>query len=143
MAKYKYIVVPLLTLVLSQFVKFIIESIKQKKLVWKRLFNGSGGMPSSHTAFSTSITCLVGLNLGFDSPLFGVSLVFMLIIMYDAKGLRAQAGKHAVAINALYTKVSKKKDHIIFEEELGHNPIEVYAGILFGVICALLLNLLF
>ncbi len=143
MNNYKYILIPLLTLVLSQLIKFIIESIKKHKLVWARLFNGSGGMPSSHTAFTTSITFLVGLNLGFDSPLFGVSLVFMLIIMYDAKGLRAQTGKHAVAINDIYAKTLRKEKHELYNEEVGHKPIEVYMGILFGIICAIVFNMIF
>lgn len=143
MNHYKYILVPLITLFLCQFIKFLIESIKCHKLVWGRLFNGSGGMPSSHTSFSISITFLIGLNLGFDSALFASSLVFSLIIIYDAMGLRQQTGKQAIAINRLLDHVFEDKCYEHLKEQLGHRPLEVLAGIIFGILCALLLNLVF
>lgn len=141
MVSYKYILVPIITLILSQLIKFILESIMCHKLVWGRLFNGSGGMPSSHTSLCISITTLVGLNLGFDSPLFGVALVFSLIIMYDAMGLRMQSGKHAEAINKLLDQVFENDNYKHLKEQLGHKPMEVLGGIVFGVICAVVLNI--
>lgn len=143
MGNYKYILVPIVTLILSQLIKFILESIKCHKLVWGRLFNGSGGMPSSHTSLCISITTLVGLNLGFDSPLFGVSLVFSLIIMYDAMGLRMQSGKHAEAINKLLDQVFEEDNYKHLKEQLGHKPMEVLGGLVFGIISAILLNMIF
>lgn len=143
MGNYKYILVPIVTLILSQLIKFILESINCHKLVWGRLFNGSGGMPSSHTSLCISITTLVGLNLGFGSPLFGVSLVFSLIIMYDAMGLRMQSGKHAEAINKLLDQVFVDDNYKHLKEQLGHKPMEVLGGIVFGIVSAILLNRLF
>lgn len=143
MNHYKYILVPLITLFLCQFIKFLIESIKCRKLVWGRLFNGSGGMPSSHTSFSISITFLIGLNLGFSSALFASSLVFSLIIIYDAMVLRRQTGKQAVAINNLLDHLFEDKGYERLKEQLGHRPLEVLVGIIFGILCAFLLNLVF
>lgn len=143
MTNYKYILVPILTLILSQFIKFIIESINQKKLMWGRLFNGSAGIPSSHTAFCISITTLIGINEGFSSALFGACLVFSLIVIYDSLELRMQSGIHAENINKLFDKVFYDDNYKHLKEKLGHNPIEVLCGIIFGVICALLLNLFF
>ena len=51
--KYKFVLVPFITLLMCQTIKFILESIKNKKLIWNRFFNGTGGMPSSHTSFAT------------------------------------------------------------------------------------------
>ena len=90
MNEYKFLLVPLMTLLICQTLKFIIESIISKELVWGRLFNGTGGMPSSHTSFSSSLTMMLGLNLGFDSPMFAISLVFTFIVSYDAMGLRME-----------------------------------------------------
>ena len=80
MNDYKFLLVPVITLLICQTLKFTIESITTKELVWGRLFNGTGGMPSSHTSFSTSLTMMLGLNLGFDSPMFAIALVFTFIL---------------------------------------------------------------
>ena len=140
---YKYITIPLITLVLCQIIKFGIESIKSKKLKWGRLFNGSGGMPSSHTSFSTSITMLMGLNFGFDSPF--LPLVFTLIVAYDAMGLRMQSGKQAEAINLIVDELFSNDIKVNFgklKEELGHKPLEVVGGIMLGIISALFFNII-
>ena len=142
---YKYITIPLITLVLCQLIKFGIESIKSKKLKWGRLFNGSGGMPSSHTSFSTSITMLMGLNFGFDSPFFALPLVFTLIVAYDAMGLRMQSGKQAEAINLIVDELFSNDIKVNFgklKEELGHKPLEVVGGIMLGIISALFFNII-
>lgn len=142
---YKYITIPLITLVLCQIIKFGIESIKSKKLKWGRLFNGSGGMPSSHTSFSTSITMLMGLNFGFDSPFFALPLVFTLIVAYDTMGLRMQSGKQAEAINLIVDELFSNDIKVNFgklKEELGHKPLEVVGGIMLGIISALFFNII-
>ena len=79
--KYNYIIVPFISVLLTQIIKFIIESIKHKKFDIVRLISGSGGMPSSHNAFVFSLTTLIGINEGIDSVLFAISLIFSLIIM--------------------------------------------------------------
>ena len=138
---YKYITIPLITLVLCQIIKFGIESIKSKKLKWGRLFNGSGGMPSSHASFSTSITMLMGLNFGFDSPFFALPLVFTLIVAYDAMGLRWESGKQAEAINLIFDSFVKgkpKKGFKRLKEQLGHKPLEVIVGVILATTVALI-----
>ena len=94
----KYVVFGIFTIL---GIKFILESIKCHKLVWGRLFNGSGGMPSSHTTFSSSLAMLIGYKLGFDTPIFAVALIFTFITSYDALGIRYESGKQAIAINYL------------------------------------------
>ena len=121
MEKYKYLLVPIITLLMCQTVKFTIESILNRKLIWGRLFNGTGGMPSSHTSFSTSLTMMIGLNEGFSSPLFAISLVFTLIVSYDAMGLRMESGKQAGAINKLFDETFKDGNMTKLKEKLGHN----------------------
>ena len=140
MENYKYIIVPFVTLVLCQLIKFTIESFNTKKLVWGRLFNGSGGMPSSHTSFSMSLTTMIGLSFGFDTPLFAVSLIFCFIVAYDAMGLRFESGKQAEAINLLLDEVFEKEGFKHLKEQLGHKPLEVLMGFLLGIIVALFFN---
>ena len=137
MREYKFLVVPFVTLLVCQTLKFIIESIINKKIVWGRLFNGSGGMPSSHTSFSMSLTMMIGLNLGFNDPLFAIALVFTLIVSYDAMGLRMESGKQAEAINRIFDEIFKDQGIKKLKEKLGHKPQEVIAGIILGIISAI------
>lgn len=141
MIEYQYLLCPFVTLLICQLIKFTIESIRDKKMNFGRLFNGTGGMPSSHTSFSSSVTMLIGYNIGFDSPIFAVALVFMLITAYDAMGLRFESGKQAEAINLLFDELGKiRKPRYVFKklkESLGHKPLEVLVGLLLGTTVSL------
>lgn len=146
MKNYIYLICPFTALVICQIIKFTIDAIKTKKYNWSRLFHGSGGMPSSHTTFSSSITMLVGYTLGFDTPIFAVALIFMLIIAYDSMGLRLESEKQAQAINMMFEKFEKgkwKKGYHKLKEELGHQPLEVLFGLLLGTVCALTFYIFF
>lgn len=146
MKNYIYLICPFTTLILCQILKFLIEAMQTKKCNWSRLFNGSGGMPSSHTSFSSSLTMLLGYTLGFDSPIFAVALIFTFIVCYDAMGLRLESEKQAQAINMMFEKFEKGKWKSGFKklkEELGHQPLEVLVGLLFGTSTALIFFYLF
>ena len=135
--KYKYIIIPMITLILAQLLKFCIESIISKKFSLERLFNGNGGMPSTHTAFTTSLAFSIGIGEGFDSALFAVALIFAIIVAYDSMGLRMESGKHAVIINKM-TNHLKFEENVTLKEMLGHKPLEVFAGFIFGVALAII-----
>ena len=137
MKEYKFLLVPFLTLLICQITKFTIESIMQKKMLWGRLFNGAGGMPSSHASFATSLTTMLGLNLGFNSPEFAIAVIFTLIVSYDAMGLRMESGLQAEAINKIYDEIFKDRGMKKLKEKLGHKPQEVFAGIILGIISAI------
>jgi len=128
----KYILIPIVVAVLSQLIKVIIETIKNKKLNIIRFFDGMGGMPSTHCALVTSITTLIYLNYKIEDPLFSVTLIFSLVVIYDAMGIRYESGKQARTIN----KVAKTN----LKESLGHKPIEVLVGVLYGIIMTIILN---
>ena len=105
-----------------------------------RRFVETGGMPSSHAASVAALSTIVGLDNGFRSMLFGVTLYFSLVVMYDAAGLRRAAGRHAALLNRLID------EHFRFPERetqklmvlLGHTPLEVFVGALLGVGSALI-----
>ena len=139
--EYKYVFVPIITLIVCQIIKFFLNAIEHKKFRWSRLFNGTGGMPSSHTSFSASLTMLIGLSENFKGPLFAVCLVFTLIVSYDAMGIRAASEHQAMAINKMADEVYKLSPKQKFEklkEELGHEPLEVLFGYLLGIVMALI-----
>lgn len=137
MEDYVYLIVPFSTIVTAQLIKFIIESIRDKKLRWGRLFNGNGGMPSSHTSFTFSLAMSVGYIEGFTSPLFAVALISSLVTAYDAMGLRMESGKHAVILNKISEELFEgdtKEGMKHLKEELGHKPLEVLMGFVLGII---------
>lgn len=123
---------------LAQFMK--IFTGKHKKVELARIFT-SGGMPSSHSSFVTSLATLVGIERGFASTDFAIVCVFALIIMYDATGVRRAVGKQAAIINQMLDDLHNKK-HIEqkrLKELVGHTPKEVLFGAMLGIIIALIL----
>ena len=107
---------------------------------------GSGGMPSSHASFVSTLTASIGLNYGFDSELFAIATVFSLIVIYDASGVRRAVGKQANVLNKMIQHLDLKQNNTnieknIFIEDLkelvGHTPIEVLFGTMLGISIAL------
>ena len=104
-----------------------------------RRFVGTGGMPSSHAAAVSALTTAVGLKEGFGTTLFGVTLYFSLIVMYDAAGLRQAAGRQAAILNRLIEEHFKNPERNAQKLMvlLGHTPLEVFIGAVLGVASAL------
>ena len=124
----------------AQVIKVLLTLIKKKKFDFTRLV-GSGGMPSSHAAFVTSLATAVGLERGFGGVEFAISAVFALVFMYDAAGVRRAAGQQARILNKLVEQweksdFSETDKHL--KELLGHTPKEVFVGALLGIAIAVL-----
>ncbi|HPT82449.1 MAG TPA: divergent PAP2 family protein [Limnochordia bacterium] len=122
---------------LAQLLKIVSWAVTRGKLNFRRLVE-PGGMPSSHSAFVTSLATGIGLTEGFDSTIFALAAVFALIVMYDAAGVRRAAGKQARVLNAIIEDLNRRELHPErLRELLGHTPVEVVAGALLGVLIAL------
>lgn len=132
MASFKYIIIPVIVVITTQFIKVIIDAIKYKKLDIVKFFDGMGGMPSSHSALVASISTLLFLDCGVCSPLFGLCLIFSLVVVYDSMGIRYESGMQAKVLNKM------AKTHL--RESLGHKPLEALVGIILGIILSLILN---
>jgi uncharacterized protein len=126
--------------VLAQSTKVIIGVIKEKRFNF-RWFIGTGGMPSSHAAGASALATAVGLEYGFNSPLFAVAATFALVTMFDAQGVRRATGYQASVLNKmmddLYSKGQLEEQRL--KELIGHTPVEVLAGFIFGVVWAMIL----
>ncbi len=107
-----------------------------------RRFVETGGMPSAHSAAVAALSSAIGLQEGFNSALFGATLYFSLIVMYDAAGLRRAAGRQAAVLNRLIDRhfQQPERDTQRLMELLGHTPLEVLVGALIGVLSAILWN---
>ena len=97
-------------------------------------------MPSSHSAVVTSLTVLIGKSEGLDSPIFALSFIFAMVVMYDAAGVRRAAGKQAHLLNKIIetpglTNVEVQERLV---EVLGHTPLQVIVGATIGIIVGLI-----
>ena len=135
----------------AQFIKVPIHFIATKKLDWS-LLTSTGGMPSSHSAAVTALTTGVALESGLHSPIFAISAIFAIITMFDASGVRRQAGEQAIVLNQLVADFNKLVEDVKtwpkkeeqqkrneLKELLGHKPIEVFFGGITGVFLTLAL----
>ena len=94
-------------------------------------------MPSSHSATVIAMATSIGLIEGFNSTLFALSLCVSFIVMYDAAGIRRSASKQAAVINQIIKVITKDIPSLStkrLKELLGHSPIEVIAGAVWGII---------
>ncbi len=137
--QYRYLIVPFVTWFCVQTFKVLWELATTKKFNFKRII-GAGGMPSSHTAIVVSITTMVGRSQGINSVIFAVSLIFSLVVMYDACGVRRQAGKQARILNDIVntpglTTVQVREKLV---EALGHTPLQVIIGAIVGFTAGML-----
>jgi len=126
---------------LAQVIKVIIGVKKEKRFNFRWLFS-PGGMPSAHTATVAALSTAVGLHFGFDTGLFGVTLIFAVMIMFDAGGFRRMVGKQATILNKIVDDVyaKKKVEEEKVRELLGHTPVQVIAGAALGILVALVLS---
>ncbi len=121
----------------AQISKLIFELIFNKK--WRpSVLIETGGMPSSHSALVTGTAAGIGLQLGFNDPLFALAATIAFIVMYDASGIRRSAGLTAAKVNEIAKKNSKEShSENSLKESLGHTKIEVLVGSLLGPMIAL------
>jgi acid phosphatase family membrane protein YuiD len=129
---------------LAQAVKVPLEFIRTRRWNWALLFS-AGGMPSSHSALAAAVAQSIGLREGFDSSLFGFAVAYAMIVIYDATGIRRQAGRQAALINAMIADLTSghplKEEHL--REVLGHTPLQALTGTLLGVAIAQLAWLIY
>lgn len=93
-------------------------------------------MPSSHSAVTVCLAVMVGKTQGFTSPIFAVSLILAIVVMYDAAGIRRAAGKQARLLNKIVNTpgLSNIEVQERLVEVLGHTPVQVIVGALIGII---------
>lgn len=136
------IIAALASIIIAQVIKVPIFFFSQRKWDWSKMFT-TGGMPSSHSAAVCSLATVVGTQAGTGSTLFGACVVFGVIVMYDAAGIRRHAGEQAIVLNQLEEEIGRYIDRHFsgnevyqkkLKEMLGHQPIEVFMGAVLGIV---------
>ena len=122
---------------IAQMIKVPVDYLQHHRWNWAILLS-PGGMPSSHAALVTATAHAIGLFGGFSTPLFALAVVVAVVVVYDATGIRRQAGLQAALINAMIRDLASghplKSEKL--REVLGHTPLEALGGVLLGLAIA-------
>ena len=121
----KIIIAFALGFIFAQGIKVLLAKIRGEKNL-KKYITGSGGMPSGHAASTVATATCIGFICGFDSVIFGLAVTVVLTVIYDAVNVRYAVGEQGKVLNSISSKQLK-----IVE---GHTKIEVFAGILLGIL---------
>ena len=124
----------------AQMIKVMRGMMRYKRFQIRWIFD-TGGMPSSHSSTTSSLATVVGLHYGWNTVPFLMALVFCIITMLDAAGVRRSVGRQARVLNRILDEFKEHgdvvEDHV--RELLGHTPIEVLAGAILGILLTLLI----
>lgn len=140
--------------ILAQIVKVIIEIIVNRDFHrLSRLFTGNGGMPSSHSATVCALATTSGIECGLSSPIFALCMIFAIVVMTDASGVRRETGTQAVVINQMIehlketAKAGFNKTPEFYQAKLkeliGHTPSQVRVGAVLGIVIAVAMHFVF
>lgn len=138
------LIVSLASWLVAQLMKIVINGIVTKRFDIERLV-GDGGMPSGHSATVTAMALMTGFRLGFDNPIFGIAMIFAIVVMHDATGVRQEAGKHArsiIELTEIFNEYLVEHDEEVKLEKLktlvGHTPLQVVCGAGVGILVVVL-----
>jgi acid phosphatase family membrane protein YuiD len=125
--------------IIGQGIKMVINLLRGKRFNF-RWFIGTGGMPSSHAAGVAALATSCGLEYGYNSGVFALAAVFAMVTMFDAQGVRRQAGEQAEVLNRVIDDMywHKQVEVARIKEFVGHTPIQVLVGSVLGFSLAVL-----
>jgi len=133
---YDILLLPIIAGLISQLLKLMVKPNKRAMNLSSLI--AYSGMPSSHSAMVISLATIIALEQGLASPIFGLTVIFAIIIIRDALGLRRYLGQHGKILNVLVKDLKddqvldEKYPHLI--ENIGHTPAQVIVGGLLGFI---------
>ena len=137
---YPIVLIPIIIGITTQFTKFLLSIIKHKKIELKYLLI-SGHMPSAHTSFVVSLATCMAYYDGIYSSTFTISVIFAFIVIHDAIRIRMNIGENGKIVNKLIREIDgiNKNDYPTLRERVGHKPLEVLVGGIFGFLMTILL----
>ncbi len=148
----------LTAIIFAQAIKVPIAYLlkRQRSLI---LVTSTGGMPSSHSACVSALITALALEYGASSPLVAIASTFGIIVMFDSMGVRRQSGEQGILLNQLVVEFNQLQSKVLrltheaevteeqqekhLKEYLGHKPIEVFFGILTGILVAFVVRNIF
>ncbi|MFK8242335.1 MULTISPECIES: divergent PAP2 family protein [unclassified Facklamia] len=150
------LITALVAIIFTQLIKYPIAKIFNKSKANIDIVTSTGGMPSSHSAATSSLITALILQYGIRSPYVAIATVFGVIIMFDSMGVRRQSGEQGLILDQLAKDFLKNDANhsigdygideyksMIIKKYLGHKPSEVIGGVITGIILAIILYRLF
>ncbi|MBS3135755.1 divergent PAP2 family protein [Candidatus Woesearchaeota archaeon] len=134
MSSEKVFLAVMLAGIVSQIIKVSLSTFKDRKIPHIHDLLVTGGMPSTHSAFVSSMLLIILLEEAVTSVSV-IALVLFIIVITDSIGVRRTAGEDAKALNKII-RLEKLKIHKV-HYALGHRPIEVLSGVMLGFTVAL------
>ncbi|MGD9015165.1 MAG: divergent PAP2 family protein [Candidatus Omnitrophota bacterium] len=133
--------VTIIAWVLTQSIKVALGVIREKRFDF-RWFVGPGGIPSSHAAGASALATSIGIRYGFNTVSFALAAAFTIVVMFDAQNVRRAAGKQAQILNKMMEDIywRGKIKETQLRELLGHTPVEVFLGMILGILIAIILS---
>lgn len=127
---------------LAQLLKTVLHCILTKEFRAERLV-GSGGMPSSHSATVCALAAAVCYEFNASSVEFAITLLFAIVVMYDAMGVRRETGIQARLLNdMIHILEDMGRDELSaydkLKEFVGHTPLQVLIGAILGILVAVI-----
>ncbi len=132
--------------IVAQIIKVFTGVFKLRKFSITALLFGNGGMPSSHSASVTALAISCGFCYGFDSGFFAIAVMFAIIVMGDAAGVRRETGEQAKILNRItkdfLTHPNNEDISQDLKELVGHTPLQVVIGSALGLVIPFLMSLI-
>lgn len=132
--------------IVAQILKVFTGVFKLRKFSITALLFGNGGMPSSHAASVTALAISAGLCHGFDSGFFAIAVMFAIIVMGDAAGVRRETGEQAKILNLItkdiFNHATPAEINRNLKELVGHTPLQVIVGSAVGLVIPFLMGLI-
>jgi acid phosphatase family membrane protein YuiD len=124
---------------IAQLIKVALGAIRTRKFDFKWLI-GTGGMPSAHAAGASALAITAGFDYGFNSGIFALAVVFAIVTMFDAQGVRRSTGSQAKILNTVMEDIywKGKIQEARLKELMGHTPVEVIVGSCIGILLAII-----
>ena len=143
MAVPEYVVAPFIAWMFAQSIKYSIDGKASSLRGNLRYMYRAGGMPSTHSAIVSSVVTVVGFREGVNSAIFGVSLLFAAIVIYDAMNVRYSVGQQGEILKKLiaHDKSLAKEAKSLYVVH-GHTLPQTVAGVAIGFLVGLLVYLL-
>lgn len=143
------LIAALVSNLIAQLSKPFFYYIKNKQWKWHMILE-SGGFPSSHTSTVVGLALGCGFVDNFNSTTFSIALILALVVCYDAANVRYYSGQNIQVTKQLIKDIeilmNLKLDDPIYQTKLkgvlGHKWIEVFGGIIWGLVSTSILYIL-
>lgn len=152
------LVAAMASIFITQITKIPVAYILKRPVTLSLMFS-SGGMPSSHSSGVTSLITAIVITQGWASPFTAIAITFGVLVMFDSMGVRRQSGEHGIIINEMIqdiqllgrlfrmgdAELQEELEHDEMQANvfLGHKPVEVLFGGIYGIVLSLIIFALF